>query len=171
MGRCLSASIGVANKKKTAVGQIRCGAADGHRPYHPHIYLSLNLTFNFITFNFFGQIYNFFPVLRRFISLDESVIPAEDYLKDLGDFKILAAQGIRVNSGRNLAKSQDILIFQKHSQMSQFPFESAMALIDTSTNYTRAAPWGPRSPSSVSSTFLTTMATDSLEIVRNQREK
>ena len=107
----------------------------------------------------------------RFISLDESVIPAEDYLKDLGDFKILAAQGIRVNSGRNLAKSQDILIFQKHSQMSQFPFESAMALIDTSTNYTRAAPWGPSSPSSVSSTFLTTMATDSLEIVRNQREK
>ena len=107
----------------------------------------------------------------RFISLDESVIPAEDYLKDLGDFKILAAQGIRVNKGRNLAKSQDILIFQKHSQMSQFPFESAMALIDTSTNYTRAAPWGPCSPSSVSSTFLTTMATDSLEIVRNQREK
>ena len=59
VGRCLSASIWVANKKKTAVGQIRCGAADGHRPYHPHIYLSLNLTFNFILILIFWQIYNF----------------------------------------------------------------------------------------------------------------
>ena len=63
VGRCLSASIGVANKKKTAVGQIRCGAADGHRPYHPHIYLSLNLTFNFITFNFLAR-FTIFSQLR-----------------------------------------------------------------------------------------------------------
>ena len=34
-------------------------------------------------------------------------------------FKILAAVEC-VNSGRYLAKSQDILIFQKHPQMSQF---------------------------------------------------
>ena len=34
-------------------------------------------------------------------------------------FKILAAAEC-VNSGRYLAKSQDILIFQKHPQMSQF---------------------------------------------------
>ena len=63
VGRCLWASIGVANKKKTAVGQIRCGAADGHRPYHPHIYLSLNLTFNFITFNFLAR-FTIFSQLR-----------------------------------------------------------------------------------------------------------
>ena len=36
-------------------------------------------------------------------------------------FKILAAVEC-VNSGRYLAKSQDILIFQKHPQMSQFRF-------------------------------------------------
>ena len=49
-----------------------------------------------------------------------------------------------VNSGRYLAKSQDILIFQKHPQMSQFPFDSASTtLIGMSTNYMWGAPWGP----------------------------
>ena len=87
----------------------------------------------------------------RFISLNESVIRGKIILRTWEMFKILAAVEC-VNSGRYLAKSQDILIFQKHPQMSQFPFDSAATtLIDMSSNYIGGAPWGPRL---VSPTFI-----------------
>ena len=87
----------------------------------------------------------------RFISLNESVIRGKIILRTWEMFKILAAVEC-VNSGRYLAKSQDILIFQKHPQMSQFPFDSAATtLIDMSSNYIWGAPWGPRL---VSPTFI-----------------
>ena len=87
----------------------------------------------------------------RFISLNETVIRGKIILRTWEMFKILAAVEC-VNSGRYLAKSQDILIFQKHPQMSQFPFDSAVTtLIDMSSNYIGGAPWGPRL---VSPTFI-----------------